>query len=172
MTESMPPDVATAFDGHDAYEATDTGYAITTTVFEGIVTVSEADAEWALTYTLAVAVPTLSTAVEGSVGPAVAEGWLDTFERRLEDAPKATRASVDIDEFRVVPAGESVSVEYTFTLGTPAQAADIAKTFAEYVEGTYAEGIVPGYDYRGPAAQLIDSAQSGGADGERGGTPL
>jgi hypothetical protein len=172
MTDTMPTDAARAFDKHDAFAETDTGYAVETTVFEGVVSAAEAEAEWALSYTVSVSVPTLSGTVEGEVGPAVEEGWLDTLERRLEDAPKATRASVDLDEFTVAADGETVHITYAFTLGSPEQAADVAKTFVEYVEGTYVEGVVPGYDYQPPVADLLDSSQSGGAEGDRGGTPL
>ncbi|MEF8975818.1 MAG: DUF5813 family protein, partial [Halapricum sp.] len=44
--------------------------------------------------------------------------------------------------------------------------------FVEYVEGTYVEGAVPGYDYEPPVADLLNQAQSGGSQGDRGGTPL
>jgi len=172
MTASMPSEAVDAFESHDAYEEGEAGYTVETTAFEGAVTAAEADAEWALTYTVTIDVPTLSAAVDGDVGPALAEGWLDTFERRLADAPKATRASVDIEAFTVTAEAETVTIEYRFTLGNPDQAADVAKTFVEYAEGTYVEGVVPGYDYLPPVSRLLEDAQSGGAEGERGGTPL
>jgi len=61
---------------------------------------------------------------------------------------------------------------YEFTLGSADRAADVAKAFVEYVEGTYVEGIVPGYSYEGKVADLVSDASSGGGDGEVGGTPL
>ena len=56
------------------------------------------------------------------------------------------------------------------SLGSERQGLDVAKTFVEYVEGTYVEGVVPGYDYRPPVSDLL--SQAGQGDGERGGTPL
>lgn len=168
----MPADARAAFEDHDGFEPDEDGYAVTTTPFDGRITAEETDAEWALAYTVTIEVPTLDAAVAESVGSAVADGWLDTFERRLEDAPKATRTTVELEAFEVTAREGTVTVEYGFTNGSPEQAASIAKTFAEYVEGTYVEGIVPGYDYQPPVAGLLDNARSGGAEGERGGTPL
>ena len=172
MTEPLPSDVRRAFESHDAYTIDDEEATVSTTVFDGAVSVAQADVDWARRYVVRVTVPTLDAAVAGDVGSAVESGWLDTLERRLEDAPKATRASVDLEAFDVETSGADIVVTYAFTSGTPAQAADIAKTFVEYVEGTYVEGIVPGYDYQPPVSKLLQQAQSGGSDGERGGTPL
>ncbi|QCC50401.1 DUF5813 family protein [Halapricum salinum] len=172
MSELLPSDAREAFESHDAYTITDDAATVTTTVFDGEVTVEETEPEWAHSYVVTVTVPTLAAAVADDVGAAVESGWLDTFERRLEDAPKATRASVDLETFDVETRVGEVVVTYAFTSGTPAQAAAIAKAFVEYVEGTYVEGIVPGYDYQPPVSKLLQQAQSGGSDGERGGTPL
>jgi len=172
MTEQLPSDVHEAFESHDAYTITDGATTVTTTIFDGTVAVEEAENDWAHRYVVTVTVPTLTGAVAGDVGSAVESGWLDTLERRLEDAPKATRASVELETFDVETHGEEIVVTYAFTSGTPRQAADIAKTFVEYVEGTYVEGIVPGYDYQPPVSKLLQQAQSGGSEGERGGTPL
>jgi hypothetical protein len=172
MTTGLPTAVAEEFESHDAYTVTGEAASVTTTTFEGTVVVAEADVEWAERYVVTVTVPTLSAAASDDVGSAVESGWLDTFERRLEDAPKATRASVDLEAFNVTASDGTVTVTYEFTSGSPATAAGIAKTFVEYVEGTYVEGIVPGYDYQPPVSNLLQQAQSGGSEGERGGTPL
>jgi len=102
----------------------------------------------------------------------VRDGWLETLERRLEDAPKSTRVAVDLDEYTVEADDEAVVVTYRFSLGGEREAADVAKTFVEYVEGTYVEGIVPGYEYVGVVADLVSAASTGGSEGSRGGTPL
>jgi len=170
MTDDVPERAARAFAGHDAFERDGDGFRVTTTRFEGRVTARETD-DWALAYTLTVRAPTLDSAVEGDVGTAVLDGWFDTYERRLEDAPKATRADVELSGFEVrEEAGDAVA-EFTFEFGNADRAPGVAKAFAEYVEGTYAEGIVPGYDYRGVVAELLGDAASTG-DGSRGGTPL
>jgi hypothetical protein len=172
MTDELPDAVEQALDHHDAYDrAEDGSYRLTTTVFDGRVTAEDAE-EWRTAYTVIVRAPTLHAATADEVGDAVADGWFETLELRLEDAPKATRADVELDEFSVERDGEDVVTTYEFTLGSADRAADVAKAFVEYVEGTYVEGIVPGYSYEGKVADLVSDASSGGGDGEVGGTPL
>ncbi|MFC6863770.1 DUF5813 family protein [Halomicroarcula sp. GCM10025817] len=170
MTE-VPPEVGRIFDRHDAFVPAGGGYAVETTGFAGHVTASEGE-QWRTDVEVTVRAPSLQAATSDEVGEAVRDGWFETFERRLEDAPKATRVSVDLDEYVVEQDGEEVVVTYRFSLGTGNQAADVAKAFVEYVQGTYVEGIVPGYDYVGVVADLMDAASTGGSDGNRGGTPL
>ncbi|MFB6188697.1 MAG: DUF5813 family protein [Halapricum sp.] len=172
MTAEFSSTVRDAFASYDGYTVEDDRASVETTVFDGQVTITDVGVDWAHRYVVTVTVPSLSAAVAGTVGDAIRSGWLDTFERRLEDAPKATRASIELDAFEVAAEEETVTVTYEFTNGDPRQAADVAKTFVEYVEGTYAEGIVPGYDYEPPVSRLLEQAQSGGSQGERGGTPL
>ncbi|MEF8812636.1 MAG: DUF5813 family protein [Halovenus sp.] len=164
------PDVQTARErlgGHEAFERAADGFTVTTVPFENRVTVTDGERP-RLDYTVRVTVPTLQAATADEVGDAVAAGWLDTLERRLEDAPKATRARVEMTDFGVEQVGDSVTVTYTFTSTIPDQAAGIAKTFVEYVEGTYVEGIVPGYEYEPPVSDLLADASQTGS----GGTPL
>lgn len=173
--EDLPDAAAQAFDAHDAYEPAPDGYRIETTRFDATLTASD-DAEpgWALRYELTVRAPMLSEAVaedaEEQVGPAVEAGWLDTLERRVADAPGAVRDSVDPEVEVRERAGEAV-VTYTFEWGDASRAADIAKAFAEFVEGTYMEGIVPGYDYGPPVSEMLASARSAGGD-EGSGDPM
>ncbi|MFW6018360.1 MAG: DUF5813 family protein [Halapricum sp.] len=172
MTDELPETARDTFEAHDGYEVTNEYVRVTTTVFDGQVTVEQTTVDWNDRYVVTVEVPTLSAAVEEVVGPAVEDGWFETLARRLEDAPMATRANLELDEFAVERDDAGVEVTYAFTNGSESQAADIAKTLVEYVEGTYVEGIVPGYDYRPPVAGLLNQAQSGSARGDRGGTPL
>jgi hypothetical protein len=166
---SLPERAERAFAAHDAFEQGGDGFELTTTAFEGRVTAAETD-DWALQYTVTVRAPMLSTAVEGPVGSAVEDGWFDTLALRLEDAPGAVRESVDLDDLDVFEEdGDAVAV-FTFTWGNADRAPDIAKALAEYVEGTYMEGVVPGYDYREPVASMLSQASQG--DGNRSGTPL
>jgi len=173
MTEDIPADARAAFEGHDAYESTAEGYRLTTTVFDATVTATAGE-DWRTDFVVSVSVPTLDAAVaddaEG-VGDAVLDGWFDTFRRRLEDAPAATRASVDLDAFDVERDDGTVTVRYGFAFGSDERGVEIAKTFVEYVEGTYVEGVVPGYDYESPVTDLLSAAATDGT-GERGGTPL
>jgi hypothetical protein len=169
MTEETPTAVREAATDRDAFEETSEGYAVTTTRFDARATATPGSAEWATAFTVTVEVPTLTAAVDGEVGDAVVEGWLETFERRLAEAPKSTRASVDPD-LSVAVDRDAVTVTYEFELGSERQGLDVAKAFVEYVEGTYVEGVVPGYDYRPPVSDLLSGASQG--DGDRGGTPL
>lgn len=172
MTDELPDAVEHALDRHDAYERTGDGsFSLTTTAFEGTVTAADAE-EPRVAYRVTVRAPTLQAATVDEVGDAVAEGWFETLALRLEDAPKATRTTVELAEYAAETDGDEVVVTYEFTVGNADRAADVAKAFAEYVEGTYVEGIVPGYDYEGAVADLLSEAASGGGDGRAGGTPL
>ena len=162
----MGQNVQDVFENHEGFEAGTEGYEVKTTTFEGTVVVSE-DSEKA-SYTVTVRVPSLDAATADDVSKVVALDWFETLERRLEDAPKATRTSVTLDTFDVENVGEEVRVTYEFSTGIPETAADVAKTFVEYVEGTYAEGIIPGYEYEPPVSDLIASASQSGDQG----TPL
>lgn len=169
MTDDAPDGFVRAFDAHDAFERDGEGFEVTTTVFGGRVTAEETD-DWALRYTLTVRAPMLSTAVAGeTVGPAVEDGWFETLGLRLEDAPGVLRRDLSLSDLDVhEEAGEAVAV-FEFEWGNADHVPDMAKAIAEYVEGTYVEGIVPGYDYREPVSDLVSSARQSGGEGESGG---
>lgn len=171
MTETIPDEAREAFESHDWIVKTEEGFAVETTVFDGFVTASEGP-DWKHTYTVTVYVPTIGEAAADSVGDAVEDGWQETLERRLEDAPKATRAQVQLHRFDIDSLGEELQITYTFEWGEPSRATAIAKTFVEYVEGTYVESIIPGYEYEPPVADLLSSASHSESDARRGGTPL
>ncbi|MFB6151354.1 MAG: DUF5813 family protein [Haloarculaceae archaeon] len=171
MTDETTEAVRAAFEGHDAFESADGGYRVATTPFDARVSARPAG-EWKTAFSVAVDVPTLDAAVAGEVGTAVADGWLDAFERRLEGAPSATRAAVELSSFAVSAEDGTVTVEYWFEFGDERRGVEIAKTFVEFVEGTYVQGVVPGYDYESPVADLLSEATDGEGEGERGGTPL
>jgi len=169
MTDGIPERAERALTSHDAFERDGDWFVVTTTGFGGSVTADETE-YWGLEYTLTVRAPMLSSAVDGDeVGDAVEDGWFDTFERRLEDAPKSTRIDVELDDLLVIEEDGTAVVEFSFQFGNADRAPDVAKAFAEYVEGTYVEGVVPGYDYEGVVADLLSDASS---DGQGTGTPL
>lgn len=153
--------IAEAFDAHPAFEpvsGTDTGgYRVNSTPFEGTVTATESNG--AVEYRIVVRVPTLDAAVASeTVAPVVEEGWFDTFELRLEDAHQATR-DVDTVSRTVTREGDDVVVELGFSRPAFARVAvDDAKALVEYVEGTYVEGIIPGYVYGPPVDDLLSRA--------------
>ena len=163
MTDESTAAIERAFERHEAYEREDDAFVVSTTAFDGRVTVAAGGV-----YTATVRVPTIQATTVDEVGEAVADGWFDTLQRRLEDAPKATRADVELARFDVERDGEGVFVTYGFESTDPDRAAGIAKTFVEYAEGTYVEGVIPGYEYESPVADLLERA----SQGEGGGTPL
>lgn len=170
MTEPIPDRAVRAFENHDAFERTNDGFTVTTITFDNAVTAEETD-DWALRYRMEVRAPTLSAATSDPVGPAVEDGWIETFERRLEDAPMATRSTVDLSEYAFDREGDRAVATLAFEFGNADRAPDVVKALVEYVEGTYVEGIVPGYDYDSPVDDLLQGA-SQSDDGTRGGTPL
>lgn len=168
MTDDAPS--TNAFAAHDAFEPADEGFALTTIPFDSRTEAAESD------YRITIRVPTLDAATEESVAEAVAEGWFETFERRLADAGSVTRGAIDVPAPTIERDADTVTVEFAFEHGDPAGAADAAKALAEYVEGTYVEGIVPGYTYEPPVADLLararDHGDEGSGDGSSGAMPL
>ena len=166
MSDEIPEPVREAFAAHDAYKPGADGFALTSITFDAELTVTETDGT--VLYSVVVSAPTLDAATADTVGDAVVADWLRTLRLRAKDAPKATRAAVELDEFTVTQTDDEVQIEYQFAWERPTQAANIAKAFAEFAEGTYAEGIVPGYEYEPPVSNLLARASHDGASG----TPL
>lgn len=160
-----------AFERHDAYTTEDGEYVLETTAFDSRVMISETDTEWKRRYTLTVRTPTLDSAVEESVGPSLLDGWFETFERRLEDTPGAVRAEIDLDELAVRSDDGEAIVTLSIVFGNADRAPHVTKAMAEYVEGTYVEGVVPGYTYRSPVSELLSNAQHGESEETAGGGP-
>jgi hypothetical protein len=109
-------------------------------------------------------VPTLSAGAEDHVADVVEDGWLDTFERRMEDADQALSRGQSVAP-AVGVEGEEVVVEATVAAGAPIPAAADARSLVEYVEGTYMEGVIPGYEYGDPVAGLRQRARQAGESG-------
>ena len=163
MTEATPEQAARAFAEHEAFEEHDERFVTTTTPFDAGVLVGETN-DSALRYRVLVEVPTLSAAVEESVADVVTEGWLDTFRLRLEDVSMAVPGDATITEPEARVEEDAVVVETTFHEGDADRAPRTAKAIVDYVEGTYVEGVVPGYEYRPPVSDMLASARHGGAD--------
>lgn len=192
MTDTMETRVVRALENHGAFEpggsaAGESGdpppadretageaapvYALTTTPFDTAVSIT-GTADGSVQMVLTARVPMLSAAVIDSVGPAVEDGWFETLEVRLADAPMATRAALELDQFSLRRDGDTAIATFGFEWDDPEEAVAIARTLGEYVEGTYVEGVVPGYEYDDPVAELLARAASGDDDGRRGPTPL
>ncbi|WP_251342612.1 DUF5813 family protein [Haloplanus halophilus] len=148
-----------AFRDHDAFEAAEDGrFEATTTPFDAVVRAAESEGR--IDYEVEVRAPSLSAAVEGDVAAVVEEGWLETFELRVADADGVVRGDHDFEPTVRLTDAE-VIVEVSFTDIDERRGVDDAAAVVNYVEGTYVQGIVPGYDYTGAVARLIDRARQG-----------
>jgi uncharacterized protein with FMN-binding domain len=145
----------------------DGGYTVTTTAFDGDV---EVDADGGtIVLTVTATVPMLDAATEESVAAVVEEGWFETFELRMEDVDGAIRG--DDAGVSVSQVGDEVVIEAELRDLDATRAVADAVAVVEYAEGTYVEGIIPGYEYTAPVSQLIQRAADA-AGGSEGGTPL
>ncbi|MFC7046905.1 DUF5813 family protein [Halobacteriaceae archaeon GCM10025711] len=125
---------------HADFERDGDAYVATATQFDATVTVDE-DA-----HHVRVTVPMLDAVVVGeTVAPVVEEGWYETFELRLEDVSGVLRTD-DVSEPTVTRDGDAAVVEATFEADGRA-AAEEAMALVNYVEGTWFEGVIPGYEY-------------------------
>ncbi|SDY50764.1 DUF5813 family protein [Halobellus clavatus] len=170
MTESDAAERARrAAEMHDSFESRSEGrYAVTTTVFDADVTVDGADG--AAVFDVTVQVPMLDAVTADHVAPVVEDGWFDTFSLRVDDVDGVLRGTDDV-AVAVERDGDEATVEVELVDIDPGRAADNAVAIVEYVEGTYVEGVIPGYDYTEPVTHLIQRAADAGG-GTQGGTPL
>ncbi len=169
MTE-LPAAVERELDIHDAFRPADDGYELTTTVFETHVTAENAEGKRDGRFLLTVFLPTLDAAVAGeAVASAVEDGWFDTLERRLADVFSVAYTSTH-DEPVIDRGNETVTVTLEYIAWDAGEGVADAKALIEFVEGTYAQGIIPGYEYRGEAATLLENASDRGQQGGEGGS--
>jgi len=164
----MSGDVAGEFEAHGRFERTDgssgDGEAFEPTANDWDATVTVRDGA----VDVVVVVPTLDAATNDEVADVVEDGWYDTFERRVRDADSVTRAD-DVDVTGVSRAGGDITVELTMDprLG---KAAEDALALVNYVEGTWFQGVVPGYDYVEKVQEMREQAARNAQSTD--GTPL
>jgi len=148
---------ARAFRDHEMFAGTDGDrFEATTTAFDAVVEAVENEGR--IDYAVEIRVPSLSAAVDGDVAAVVEEGWVETLELRVADADGVVRGDHDLDP-TVRLTDTEVIVEVSFTDINERRGVEDAAAVVNYVEGTYVQGIIPGYDYTGPVAQLVDRAQ-------------
>lgn len=159
----MPDRVRRAFRDHGSFERVDgTTFESTTTPFEADVSVNPADGG-RMRYDVTVSVPMLGEVTEDEVAPVVEEGWFETFERRIESVSGITAGEHDLSP-TVHERGREAVVEASFEEINERRGADDAGALVDYVEGTFVQGIIPGYDYVEPASNLISRARSAAGD--------
>ena len=158
-------DPEAAFENSEGFVGCADGFRAVDTPFDAHVRLVEQD-ESTVEYVLDCQVPSLDAVVEGdTLSDALLDGWAETMARRLGDAGHATSlealevdCSWDRDQFEVV-----------FRIHRPVdRAPPIADLLAlvGYLEGTYLQGLIPGYSYQEPAAGMLEQAERRGrADG-------
>ena len=154
--------IADEFVDHRRFERVDSDFEPTTTDWDATVAVGDD------TVHIEVVVPTLAEATAEPVADVVEDGWYDTFERRVVDAEGVTLAE-DVDVTDVSREDGDITVEISMSPRT-GNTADDALALVNFVEGTWFQGVIPGYDYvekvqemRQQAAQNVESTE---------GTPL
>lgn len=152
-----------AFRSHGSFEPDDERYEHVTTPFDAAVDVTESDGGRAR-FEVTVRAPSLDAAVAEDVAPVVEDGWFETFELRVEDVGSVTRG--DEVEVEVGRTDDEVVVEMTYEDIDARRGADDANALVNFVEGTYVQGVIPGYEYTEPVAGLVSSARDA-AGGER-----
>ena len=164
MTETDETDrerAERALERHGAFEREGEAFTTTTSAVDARVRVEAVGA--GVVFRITARVPTIDAVVAGeTVATVVQEGWFETFERRLEDVGGATRADPAAPTATLDEGAEEVVVEAAIEPRRPEGGADDAKAIVDYVEGTFVEGLIPGYTYREPAAGLLERARSAG----------
>ncbi len=160
----VPARVNRAFRDHSSFEqVADSRYESVATPFEGLVDVAGAD-DGQIAFGVTVRVPMLDEVTEDTVADVVEEGWYETFERRIEDIGGVTKVDRDLDP-TVTADGRDAVVEVRFTDLNERRGVDDASALIDYVEGTYVQGIIPGYDYTEPVTSILNHARkTGGSD--------
>jgi hypothetical protein len=165
----LPGRVRRAFRDHGSFEQRDDDtFESVTTPFDGIVEASAPEGG-RVGFDVTVRVPMLDEVVEGEVAEVVEEGWFETFSLRAVDVSGVTSRERDLDPTvsETVHDGTRVAVvAAAFEDIDERRGVDDAGALIDFVEGTYVQGIIPGYDYTDPVAGLIDRArQTAGSDG-------
>ncbi len=140
------------------FERADGSFQASSTPFDATITLESTES--AVRYELEMELPTLDAVVaDETVADVVLEGWLDTLERRLQDLDGALRAEAAAPQVVLDDATDTVTVLAAFESARPSHGAEDAAALVGFVEGTYMEGLIPGYTYREPVAGLLEQAR-------------
>jgi hypothetical protein len=157
----LPDRVRRAFRDHGSFERTgETTFAATTTAFEGDVAVDALE-DGRIRFEVTVRVPTLDAVTTDRVAPVVEEGWYETFELRVVDVSGVTAVERDLDP-SVRRLEDEVVVAASLSDVNERRGVDDAGALVDFVEGTYVQGIIPGYQYTEPVASLVSRARRHG----------
>jgi len=160
---STPAGLVRAIDSHRAFEPgadAETTFVSTTTAFDGVVDAAPTDDD-RVAFTVTVTVPMLGTVTDDDLAPIVEDGWYETFERRVTDLGAIFRIERELTPQVSHDESEAV-VTATLTDRNVERGVDDAAALIDFVEGTYVQGIIPGYTYTDPVAGLLDQARAAG----------
>ncbi|ELZ49576.1 hypothetical protein C464_03841 [Halorubrum coriense DSM 10284] len=161
--DELPDRVRRAFGDHGSFERDGDGWVSTTTAFDGRVRAEPAD-EGRVRFAVTVRVPTLSAVAADGVADVVEDGWADTFERRAVDVGGVTRKDREFDP-AVERDGDEITVSYALVDINERRGVDDAGALIDFVEGTYVQGVIPGYEYTAPVSDLLSAARQQGGGG-------
>jgi len=161
--DELPDRVRRAFGDHGSFERDGDGWVSTTTAFDGRVRAEPAD-EGRIRLTVTVRVPMLSAVTADEVADVVEDGWADTFERRTVDVGGVTRKGREFDPV-VERDGDEIAVTYALADINERRGVDDAGALIDFVEGTYVQGVIPGYEYTAPVSDLLSAARQQGGGG-------
>lgn len=149
-----------AFDDHPAFEArSENEYVEVQTAFDTTVELSPAGDGKTVRYRVTVEVPMLDAIVENeTVAPVVESGWFETLELRLDDAHTVTKTN-DATPPTVIQEDDTVAVIVSFETERAEDGPVDGLAIGKYVEGTWLQGVIPGYEYGEPAKSLIERAE-------------
>lgn len=145
---------------HSAFDQTDEArFVSTTTTFDASVVATATDDR--TVFTVSMAVPLLDAVTEDEVADVVEDGWYETFELRTQDIGGIFRTERDLSP-TVSRHAETIAVEVTLTDHNPRRGVDDAAAVIDFIEGTYVQGIIPGYTYTDPVDSIMQDARNAG----------
>lgn len=162
--DALPGRVRRGAATHDGFELDGERLRYVATPFDATVRADE-DEDGRIAFELAVRVPTLSAATADEVATVVEDGWFETFELRVAEVGAVTTAERELSPAAERDGDEIVVMSSLTDLDATRGLNDTAAV-ADFVEGTYVQGIVPGYEYVDPVDSIVAEArQAGGSDG-------
>ncbi|MGM0604380.1 MAG: DUF5813 family protein [Halobacteriota archaeon] len=155
----LPARVDRAFRDHSAFEpiGEDT-YESVTTPFEAVVEPTLGDGG-TITFDVSVTVPLLNDVTEDDVATVVEDGWFETFQLRVEEIGAVTKRDRTLEP-AVSRSESAATVRVQLEDVNERRGVDDANAVINYVEGTYVQGIIPGYEYTDPVSTLVSRARS------------
>lgn len=171
MTQ-LPERATRAFRQHDAFDPEDASggerFVAVSTPFDAVVDATAGEGGQ-ISFTITVRVPMLDEVTEDGVAPVVEEGWYETLDRRVQ----SIGGGVLTGDHELTPAvtettfaGDRVAeVQASFEDIDPNRGVDDAAAVVDFVEGTFVQGVIPGYDYTEPVTGILSEARrTGGSD--------